>query len=187
MPANSEEVGVSEVQDLHISDPDYAVRKLQSVDAEALQALCERCADFVMLVEGQDVSPDGAEELFQDLPPGRSIADKFLYGVFDRSGRMDGVLEGCRNYPDEGTWWIGLLMFAPEARGRGLGRMVVESFAEHVRAEHGPAIMLGVVEDNQAAYDFWQRLGFEVVRTTEPRTFGQKVQAVHVMRRAVEP
>jgi ribosomal protein S18 acetylase RimI-like enzyme len=34
--------------------------------------------------------------------------------------------------------------------------------------------MLGVVEENQAAYEFWQRLGFEFVRQTEPRQFGKK-------------
>jgi len=50
---------------------------------------------------------------------------------------------------------------------------------------HGAAIMLGVVEENQAAYDFWQRLGFELVRKTEPRPFGRKTQSVSVMRRAV--
>jgi ribosomal protein S18 acetylase RimI-like enzyme len=45
--------------------------------------------------------------------------------------------------------------------------------------------MLGVVEENRAAYQFWQKLGFELVRKTEPRLFGRKTQAVYVMRRGV--
>ncbi len=42
--------------------------------------------------------------------------------------------------------------------------------------------MLGVVEDNARAYEFWKRVGFEDVRVTEPRVFGEKVQRVRVMR-----
>jgi hypothetical protein len=45
--------------------------------------------------------------------------------------------------------------------------------------------MLGVVEENRAAYRFWQQLGFDLVRQTEPRQFGKKTQAVYVMRRYV--
>jgi hypothetical protein len=46
--------------------------------------------------------------------------------------------------------------------------------------------MLGVVEDNQGAFSFWQALGFELVRTTEPRSFGKKTHAVYVMRRDLD-
>lgn len=43
--------------------------------------------------------------------------------------------------------------------------------------------MLGVVQDNPAAYAFWQHMGFKLVYNREPRPFGKKIQAVHVMRR----
>ncbi len=45
--------------------------------------------------------------------------------------------------------------------------------------------MLGVVDDNTRALQFWTRQGFERVRTTEPCPFGAKTHAVHVMRRAL--
>ncbi|HMB25334.1 MAG TPA: GNAT family N-acetyltransferase, partial [Anaerolineales bacterium] len=109
--------------------------------------------------------------------------DKFLYGVFDHQGGLVGVLEGMRHYPEENIWWIGLLMLAPEARGCGIGRKVVQSFFEYVRSEQGAAVMLGVVEENKSAYRFWQQMGFELVRQTEPRTFGKKTQSVYVMRK----
>jgi ribosomal protein S18 acetylase RimI-like enzyme len=54
-----------------------------------------------------------------------------------------------------------------------------------MRLEQGTSIMLGVVEENQEAYRFWQQLGFELVRQTEPRPFGKKIQTVYVMRRGV--
>jgi len=103
----------------------------------------------------------------------------------NRKGDIVGVLEGIRHYPDETTWWIGLLMLAPEVRGRGLGRKLVQGFSEYVRLEQGTSMMLGVVEENRSAYRFWQQVGFELVRQTEPRPFGKKIQRVYVMRREV--
>jgi ribosomal protein S18 acetylase RimI-like enzyme len=167
----------------HEYNPEYLIGRLKPEHTEALQRLLEQCADYAMLVEGEAVSPSAAQDLFNEAPPGRSLSDKFLYGVWDRKGNIVGVLEGMRHYPDETTWWIGLLLLAPQARGCGLGRKLVEGFTETVRSEQGGAVMLGVVEDNQAAYRFWLKLGFEPVRQTEPRPFGKKVQTVHVMRR----
>jgi len=168
-----------------IDDPHYHVGKLEPEHSALLQKLFDRCADYAMIVEGEGVSPTAAQEIFQAVPPGRSLSDKFMVGLWDRGGDIVGLLEGMRHYPDETTWWIGLLMLAPEVRGRGLGRKLVQSFCEYVRTEHGTSMMLGVVEENQSAYRFWQGLGFELVRQTEPRPFGKKIQVVYVMRKAV--
>ena len=170
----------------HIEDPDYSVRELHHPeDTASLQRLFEQCADYVMIVEGQEVSSSAAQETFEDMPPGRSLDDKFIYGLLDRNGNIIGLLEGMQHYPDEMTWWIGLFMLSPDVRGHGLGRRVMDGFSDYVHKNHGTSIMLGVVEENQAAYEFWQRLGFELVRKTEPRQFGKKTQSVYVMRRAV--
>ena len=178
-------VSMEKAQVFSINDPDYSICRLQPEQVDALQKLFEQCADFTQLVEGEDVSPDAGEEIFRSAPEGRSLRDKFLYGVQDRQGAIAGVLEGMRHYPDDVTWWIGLLLLAPETRGHGLGRKIIEAFSEYVHANQGAAIMLGVVEQNRAAYRFWQELGFELVRQTEPRLFGRKTQTVYVMRRGL--
>jgi len=168
-----------------INDPDYFVVALQPEHTEPLQRLFDQCADFAMIVEGEGVSPSAAEEIFQSAPAGKSIRDKFLYGLLDRKGTIVGVLEGMRHYPDDNSWWIGLLMLAPEVRGRGLGRKIMDAFSEYVYSNQGTSIMLGVVEENQMAYRFWQQMGFDLVRQTEPRTFGKKIQTVYVMQRVL--
>jgi len=168
-----------------IDDSDHFVCRLQSEHAKPLQRLFEQCADFALLVEGESVSPTAAKDIFQSVPKGKSLSDKFIYGLMDRQGAIVGVLEGIRHYPDEATWWVGLLLLAPEVRGHGLGRKIMEAFSEYVHANQGTAIMLGVVEENQAAYRFWQCLGYELVRQTGPRTFGRKTQRVSVMRRSL--
>lgn len=157
---------MNKAQDFFINDPDYSVFRLQPEQIEALQRFFEQCADFAQLVEGESVSPTVARDTFRAVPEGKSLRDKFLYGLQNRKGAIVGLLEGMRDYPDDTTWWIGLLLLAPETRGHGLGRKIIEAFSEYVHANQGTAIMLGVVEENRAAYRFWQGLGFELVRQT---------------------
>jgi ribosomal protein S18 acetylase RimI-like enzyme len=168
-----------------MDDTDYFVCELQPENTASLQKLFDQCADYAMIVEGEGVSPSAAQETFDTVPSGRSLSDKYVYGLLDRKGNIVGVLEGMRYYPDEMTWWIGLFMLAPGIRGQGLGQRLIQGFSDYVCSEKGTSIMLGVVEENRAAYQFWQKLGFELVRKTEPRLFGRKTQAVYVMRRGV--
>jgi ribosomal protein S18 acetylase RimI-like enzyme len=178
---------MTETQVFQVDDSDYIVCRLQPEHTEPLQRLFDQCADYAMIVDGESVSPTAAEEIFHSVPAGRSLSDKFLYGFFNRKGDIVGVLEGIRHYPNDKTWWIGLLMLAPEVRGHGLGRKLIQGFSEYMRSEQGMSIMLGVVEDNRAAYRFWQQLGFEFVRETEPRPFGKKIQTVYVMQKNLTP
>jgi GNAT superfamily N-acetyltransferase len=109
-----------------------------------------------------------------------------VIGIFDRMGAQAGVLDGMRHYPEENIWWIGLLLLAPETRNQGVGLLVAEAFIDYARASGGKAVMLGVIEENRRAVQFWSRHGFELVRKTEPRTFGKKRQAVFVLRLEIQ-
>jgi ribosomal protein S18 acetylase RimI-like enzyme len=163
----------------------YTVHQLSLEDSQAIQELYDKCLDFMLLVDGHPAGPNAGEEEFQDVPPGRSPDDKFVVGIVDQENDLVGLLDVLRGYPDETTWWIGLLLFAPQVRSQGLGKRVVQGFTEYVRACGGQAIMLGVVEENMHAYKFWSRMGFEFVRQTEPRQFGNKTQTVSIMRRTL--
>lgn len=166
-----------------IGSPDYAVRWLSLEDTTALQELFDKCLDYLLLVDGQGPAAHAAEEEFRSVPDGRSPDDKFLLGIVNQRANLIGFLEGLRHHPDEKTWWIGLLLLAPEIRGQGIGHKVVQGFCRYARMRGCQAIMLGVVDDNERAYEFWKRLGFELLHKTEPRRFGNKSHAVRVMRR----
>ncbi|HET9910575.1 MAG TPA: hypothetical protein VFQ13_01735, partial [Anaerolineales bacterium] len=77
-------------QSFQIDDPNYSISGLRTEHSELLQKLCERCADYVLIVEGESVSPNAAQELLQDTPPGRSLDSKFVYGILDRQGDVVG-------------------------------------------------------------------------------------------------
>jgi GNAT superfamily N-acetyltransferase len=152
-------------------------------DTATLQALFEACADFSDLVEGQPPGPTAAQAAFTDVPPGTALDDKFLIGLFDRAGTLIGALDGIRDYPEPGEWFIGLLLLHPDRRGHGAGERIYGAFEAWAAESGARAIGLGVVEANERALRFWQRVGFGPVRTTSPRRFGQKEHAVHYLRR----
>jgi ribosomal protein S18 acetylase RimI-like enzyme len=164
----------------------YSVRQLSLEDIEAVQVLCEKCLDYMLLVDGHPSDPGGVKRDFQEVPSGKSPEDKFVFGVVNQQDDLVGILDVIRSYPEHTVWWIGLLLFIPDVRSQGIGQKVLEGFAEYVRANGGQAIMLGVVEENTRAYEFWDRAGFEFVLLTEPRQFGNKTQKVRIMRRDLQ-
>ncbi len=166
-----------------ISHSGYAVYRLYPEDASLLQRLFDQCADYFLMIDGEEVSSTAAQGFFDFSAPGKSAADKSIFGLINSQREIAGVLEATADYPENNIWWIGLLLIAPEIRGLGIGRKFLESFSKYVRSNNGIVIMGGVVENNDLARKFWLREGFQLVRKTEPSQFGRKMQAVLVMRR----
>ncbi len=151
------------------SEKDISLRLLTLADLPALQALLERCADFSLLVEGEPPSAQAAQDMLADLPPGKGLADKFLFGIYLENALV-GVLDAVRGYPQEGVWWIGLLLLDPAQRGRGAGEQALNTFSVFASQQGARALMLGVVEENRRGLLFWQRMDFKLVET-RPRAF----------------
>ncbi len=127
-----------------------------------LQAFYQECRDYLELVTGAPPGPNEADELLRSLPRGKTQDDKFVIGLFDAPSHLVGVLDVIRGFPREGDWYVGLLLFGPSSRGRGLGDRVYRRLEEWVRAEGGKALHLIVQEQNPGAIRFWKRMGFEV-------------------------
>ncbi|MBD2770606.1 GNAT family N-acetyltransferase [Iningainema tapete] len=164
----------------------YRVKNLEPEDAEVLQQLYEQCTEFAYLTEGQPPSPTAARDEFVAVPEGKTTQDKYMFGLFDANNVLLGMIESIRHYPDNETWWIGLMMLAPEWRGKGLGSEFYRAFERWVAAHGARHISLCVLEANEQGLSFWRKIGFEVVRKTLPKQFGIKTHALYVMKRAVE-
>lgn len=133
------------------------VESLNEKHLTSIQGLLERAADFNLLVEGVPPAVDAAFSLLHDLPPAAQPEDKFVFGLFDYQAVLQGVLDCVRGYPQADTCWIGLLLFAPQARGQGWGRRTLEGFSAWCAAQGMQRIGLGVVAANTAALAFWQK------------------------------
>jgi len=148
--------------------------RLDEARAPELQAFYEGCADYVELVTGQPPGPDEAADLLRSLPRGKTHEDKFVLGLFDAPGHQVGVLDVVRDYPQPGEWYLGLLMFGPSWRNRGLGERVYRRLEEWVRELGGHTLHLIVQQQSPGALRFWRRMGFEVRGMGKQRLKGRE-------------
>jgi GNAT superfamily N-acetyltransferase len=165
--------------------PEYRVSLLGTETVSVLQDLLERCADYNQLVSGEPTSSSAAQTLLKECPPGRPSDDKVVFGISATDGSLVGVLDVMRDYPQEGCWWVGLLLLDPSSRNQGLGQQIYQSF-EHWAAQFNVKyIFLGVIDENEKTYRFWQQMGFEVVEKQPPRKIGLKDQVIITMVRTI--
>lgn len=152
-------------------------RVLARPDLADLQLLCERCGDVAMLLGGTPPAANAAEAMYRDASAAAGQgAEGLCVGLFDWQDRMIGVLAARRDEPVKGDWYIGNLMFVPEARSRGYGAETVRAFADYVQAFRGERILLSVMWTNEDGMRFWNNNGFQPLRPIEPTRFGQLLQ-----------
>lgn len=165
------------------SDTGLTARRLDEKDTAALQALCEACADYHILLEGRPARPDEAQHQMAELPPGKTLTDKFFFGLFTPRPRLCGALDLLRDYREPGEWYLGLLLLEPEARGRGLGERVVRAAEDWVRAQGARRMRLACAEQNEGGRRFWERQGYRVEKRFPPRRMGNKETVLLELRR----
>jgi ribosomal protein S18 acetylase RimI-like enzyme len=166
---------------------EYRVQRVSEQDAPILRALGERCLEHIELHYGSP--PDPAQmirELLSDLPPDKTLADKFGMGVFDGAGRLVGGIDVIRDYPEPHEWYLGLMVLDPDHRNQGLGARLIAALAGWLRQHEAAYLRLAVSEHNAAGQRFWTRLGFQPVKQVIAE-FGNKQSVFLVLRRALEP
>ncbi|MGK7926579.1 MAG: N-acetyltransferase family protein [Spirulina sp.] len=171
--------------DFSLESSGYSVKRLAPEDAGILQPLYEQCLEFILLTDGIPPSPTAAREEFKDVPEGKTLEDNHILGLFDANNILLGTIVAYRHYPNDRTWWIGLMMLAPEWRGRGLGAAFYRAFEGWVLVRGISEISLCAIAANELGLKFWQKMGFEVIRKTPPRQFKAKTHEVYVLSRAI--
>ena len=163
----------------------HSVHYLTHDDIPQVQELLERCQEFWWISEGQRVPADAASSNFADGPPNYDPKRMIFLGIYSPVGRLVGFLTTPPDYPEEGDWYIGLMVLDPDARGRGLGEAVYRAFEDWVASQGGRRVLLAVVDDNPRGRNFWERMGFTPLRIVAPRLHGVKTQGMLEMERRV--
>jgi GNAT superfamily N-acetyltransferase len=127
-----------------------------------LDQLCAACADYYQEVTGLPPGPAEAQSLFLAVPPHGDYERKRLWGVFE-SDRLIGVVDGAFGHPEDGHFWIGLVMLEPAARGRGLGSAILNDIADQAMGGGATTLSLAVKSDYAAARRFWKGHGFRTI------------------------
>lgn len=108
--------------------------------------------------------------------------DKFVLGLFNNNNRLLAMIESIRHYPDQQTFWIGLMMVVPDQRRRGIGTHFYRAFEDWVSKGGVSQISLGVVQINELGLQFWKKMGFQVISKTSPQVFGNNCHPIYVLR-----
>jgi GNAT superfamily N-acetyltransferase len=141
-------------------------RTFEDRDAAPMQLLFDEDPEYFLGMNAREIP---VEEICSALPPGRARSDRFVYAL-ERDGRLAGMIDLIRGYPEPHIWYLGFLFIAKEFRGKGLGRRALHALYDHVRAHGGTVLRLGVVEKNDRARWLYATEGFvfEVVREIDP-------------------
>lgn len=94
------------------------------------------------------------------LPPGKSRRDKYYLGIFDRSERLEALLDLIVGWPEEDTAWIGLFMVDAALQGRGFGSRVISELLTALTNYGFRRAALSVAHGDTQAEAFWLKNGF---------------------------
>ena len=134
-------------------------RVLTTDDVDAYLDLTRRASDFFENYDGGLPSRDVLEADMLARPPSVPAEAKMTLGVF-RDDVLVAYVDALAGYPDDTTWFIGLLLIASSDRGHGLGTALVDGLGRAASAHRATRLMIGVFDANVPARRFWQWLGF---------------------------
>ncbi|EEW24823.1 GNAT family N-acetyltransferase [Rhodobacter ferrooxidans] len=87
-----------------------------------------------------------------------------VYGRFG-AGWRGGVLRLLQSEVDNLRFLVDGICVAPEARGHGIGTLLIDALCDEGRSRGYGAIRLDVIDSNQRARALYERLGFEATGT----------------------
>jgi RimJ/RimL family protein N-acetyltransferase len=166
-----------QVDDILFSIGNCPAKRLWPADMPIIRTFNQQCSDFFMLQNGTLPNQAEAEEIFNEVPPGRSVEDKLPIGVFDSDNTLIGLIDVLRHYRTECQWWIGLMLLIPGSRNAGLGTQIHGAFANYASECGAKQLLLAVLEENTAAHRFWSKLGYRKVKDHPPKRYGFNVHA----------
>lgn len=160
----------------------YNVVSLTLDDEERIQQFLIECSDYQLLESGLPPQHGDARSFLFDLPPNKTLDDKYTFAI-EKNSRIISILDVIRDYKAKDQWWIGLLLISPSMRGKGLGRQVINYIIENLSAFGVKEIQLAVLEENEAGFIFWQKMGFKQTKIIYGRRYGLKIHNLIVMSR----
>ncbi len=149
-------------------------------DLGSVEAVYRCAADYLALESGLTPA-EAARAFFEDRPPA-SAEVPLKFGVVGNDDGLVAIGDLAFGHPERGDAYLGLLLLAPQARGKGLGAAILYEVKRLARARGASRLLVGVLDANTRARAFWQQQGFTLERTSGPYSFGHRRHIVHRLR-----
>lgn len=152
---------------------------------DAVAAFFERAADYVMFESGQLADASTAGAFFEDRAPGCDPGDSLKSACARADGGIIGIADMSFGYPEKPDAYIGLLLIDHGVRSQGVGRQFLECLVNEARLRKCKRMPVAVLDENARGRAFWEREGFVIEKSFEPRQIGSKVHVLHRLTRAL--
>lgn len=131
---------------------------------DEIHRICLEAPNYFLAVEGGLPDAESIKLWFveEELPLGCTSEHHYVFsvGLDDALIGVAHILAGCRD-AEQAT--IGLLLLSEQYQGIGLGRVVFELLAAHMRQWGMKSCRIGVVANNHHALSFWRSMGFSEI------------------------
>ena len=128
-------------------------------DVRELEACLLASSDYFLLTEGAPKKKGAALCLIAEAEADRER--RILLVRSREEHKALGLVDLYLHQGEPGVAHLGLLLLLPEARGKGIGREVVECLLRSLRKDGFLALRASVGDENPEALRFWEGLGFE--------------------------
>ena len=141
-----------------MTGPAPTIRRMKIEDYPLVYGLWTRCTGFPM--RDIDDSEDAIKTFLKRNPDTCFVAE-------DDGGRIIGAILAGHDSRRSRIYHTAV---DPDARGMGIGSLLVGRVVEALRAIGLPKVAVGVPADNDAGNDFWEHQGNYLSNTTRPTT-----------------
>ncbi|MFE9423278.1 GNAT family N-acetyltransferase [Kitasatospora sp. NPDC006697] len=135
------------------------IRDLDPADEAGVLELFEACEDWFGYAHGQPAMPGDVQSLYYGLPEGAEFENKAIL-VLEAGGRIVGLVDAVREYPERGACSVGMFLIHPDCRRRGVGRAVASALIDSLTAEGCTEVVASVAEGWRPGAQFLGGLGF---------------------------
>ncbi|HSQ87203.1 GNAT family N-acetyltransferase [Romboutsia sp.] len=148
-----------------ILDDEYLIKPITSSNHDEIKYLYDLCSDYHMMCSGRNATDEDVVRIFK-YDDKKALEDSLTLGVYNKCDLLIGMVDIFKNYPDNGTWMIGLLLLSPNERNKKLGKIIHEEIKKYALIQGVDTFRIGVVEQNTKGIKFWKSLGYQLVKST---------------------
>lgn len=151
----------------------YNIRKLNETDIPIIYDLCSHNPQYYEYCQKNPEETELKKVIREDLtalPPGKTSADKYYVGFFDKE-ELIAVMDVIDGYHEKNMAFIGFFMMNAAYAARGIGTEIITELSGYFKGEGIRAIRLGIDKGNPQSTHFWAKNGFAVIREV-PREEG---------------